>query len=171
MRATSRASAAPSSTRDAGVMPLAVPSQRGFTNSGNGPGSASRASSAAEAAETCPATGTPAAATSSSVQALSRLAESVRASEPSAGIPAISSSTGAQASRFRVPKPSAMFQAQSSFGSTPRPSPASSSRGLPRRTGTWPASRIAPSSASTVSIGSYSASASGGPPGALPSRS
>ena len=50
---------------------------------------------------------------------LSSVSESVSASEPRCRHPAISSSTGAQASRFRPPKPSAIFHAASSAGRSP----------------------------------------------------
>ena len=55
----------------AGRMPFAVPSQRGFTKSGKAPGSAASRASSAERTTHLSGTGTPAAATSVRVQALS----------------------------------------------------------------------------------------------------
>jgi hypothetical protein len=84
-------------------MPFDEPSQRGFTKHGK-PGAASSCHASASEATTRPgATRTPASATTARVHALSSDSERVSASEPSCGTPSISSSTGAQASRFRDP--------------------------------------------------------------------
>ena len=92
------------------------------------------------------------------------------ASEPRAGTPSISSSTGAHASRFRLPSPSAMFSAASTG---PRAARARAARARARSVrGTAEAHRLVaelagarPRAARIVSSGSYSASASAGSPG------
>ena len=103
MRATSRTRASRLSTRELGPIPFAVPSHRGLTKSGNGAGRSARAASSGEARLTCGGTGTPAAATTRCAQSLSSVVDSVRASDPRVGTPAISQSTGTHASRFRGP--------------------------------------------------------------------
>ena len=82
-------------------MPFAVPSQRGFTKSGKPSAAAARAASSGDSTEAWGAHGTPAAATTSFAQALSRESESVSASEPRVGTPSISSSDGCP--RLAVP--------------------------------------------------------------------
>jgi hypothetical protein len=143
-------------------MPFEVPSQRGFTKTGKAPGSAASRASSAERITTCPGTGTPAAATSVRAQCLSSATDKVTASEPSVGIPAIASSTGAQASRSRPPQPSAIVSAASISGSSPFASRASRSCGAPSRTLRWPRRAIAASSNWMVASGSNSASTSAG---------
>ena len=91
------------STRELGPIPLAVPSHRGLTKSGNGAGRVARAASSGEPRLMCAGTGTPAAATTRCAQSLSSVVDRVRPSEPSVGIPAISQRAGTHASRFRGP--------------------------------------------------------------------
>src|SRR5690625_3719067 len=162
IHATSRISSSTDSTRLDSVIPFDDPSYRGLTNRGNRPGSSSASTASPDPYTRYDGVRTPAATARSLVQALSRLSDIVSASDPTAGIPAISSNTSAYASRLRLCAASVMFTAASSRSPS---SFRSRSYAVPTRTAVWPSVISACSSASTVSGGSYSASASTGSPG------
>ena len=164
MRSTSRASAARSATRELGRMPFAVPSQRGFTKSGNGAGQrAARAARPPTPIDACGGTGRRPRRRRQRPGLVERERERERI-----GAERRHSEHLEQHGRpgLAVPRAAALGDVR---GRVERrqlalPGAASSACGLPSRSGSWPSCRIAASSAAIVASGSYSASASAGAP-------